>query len=154
MKGLYPLGELTRYPIIGVEEVVMTEEERRTTVTQEPAQAAGTAAQSTVVERTSRPSGGETARRVLILIFGIIQILIALRFVLLLIDADEANALVSFILNLSQIFVAPFEGVLGTDAIAAQGSILDIAAIVAFVGWSLLELILLWATNIFRRERT
>jgi len=42
--------------------------------------------------------------------------------------------------------------VLRTDALAAQGSILDIAAIVAFVGWSLLELILLWATNIFRRE--
>ena len=132
----------------------MTEEERRTTVTEETTQpAAGTAAQSTVVERTSRPSGGETARRVLILIFGIIQILIGLRFVLLLIDADEANALVSFILNLSQIFVAPFEGVLRTDGLAAQGSYLDIAAIVAFIGWSILELILLWATNIFRRER-
>lgn len=130
----------------------MTEEERRTTVTQEPTETAGGAAQSTTTRREIRPSGGETTRRVLILIFGIIQILIGLRFVLLLIDADEANALVSAILNFSQLFVGPFEGVLRTDALAAQGSILDIAAIVAFVGWSLLELILLWATNIFRRE--
>ena len=130
----------------------MTEEERRTTVTQEPSETVGGAAQSTVVQRTSRPSGGETTRRVLILIFGIIQILIGLRFVLLLIDADEANGLVSAILNFSQLFVGPFEGVLRTNGLAAQGSYLDFAAVVAFIGWSILELILLWATNIFRRE--
>jgi len=130
----------------------MTEEERRTTVTQEPTDTAGASAQSTTVRREVRPSGGETFRRVVILIFGIIQILIGLRFVLLLIDADEANALVSAILNLSQIFVGPFEGVLKTDGLAAQGSYLDITAIVAFIGWSLLELILIWGARIFRRE--
>jgi hypothetical protein len=45
-----------------------------------------------VVERG--PSGGEFARRVVVLIFGLIQVLIALRFVLLLLDAREANAMV------------------------------------------------------------
>ena len=130
----------------------MTEEERRTTVTQEPTPAAGPAAQSTVVERTSRPSGGETARRIVVLIFGIIQVLIVTRIVLLLIDAQESNALVSAIYSFSQLFVAPFEGVLGTDALAASGSILDLAALVALAGWSILELIILWAINIFRRE--
>lgn len=133
-------------------EVVMTEEERRTTVTQEPTDTGGGSAQSTTTRREMRPSGGETFRRVVILIFGIIQILIGLRIVLLLIDADEANALVSAILNFSQLFVGPFEGVLRTDGLAAQGSYLDIAAIVAFVGWSLLELILIWGAKIFRRE--
>jgi hypothetical protein len=129
----------------------MTEEERRTTVTQEPtATAAG--AQSTTTRREVRPSRGETFRRVVILIFGIIQIVIGLRFVLLLIDADEANGLVSAILNFSQLFVGPFEGVLRTDGLAAQGSYLDITAIVAFIGWSLLELILIWGARIFRRE--
>lgn len=130
----------------------MTEEERRTTVTQEPSETAGGAAQSTVTRREIRPSRGETFRRVVILIFGIIQILIGLRFVLLLIDADEANGLVNAILNFSQLFVAPFEGVLRTDYLAAQGSYLDISAIVAFIGWSLLELILIWGAGIFRRE--
>lgn len=132
----------------------MTQEEQRTVVTEERRDAPGAATSgvATTSKTTMRPSGGETTRRVVVLIFGIIQVLIGLRFVLLLIDADEANALVSAILNFSQIFVGPFEGVLRTDALAEQGSILDIAAIVALVGWSILELIILWAVNIFRRE--
>jgi hypothetical protein len=91
-------------------------------------------------------------RRVVILLFGLVQIVIAARFVLLLVDAREANGLVSGILNVSQLFVAPFEGILRTDAIHAAGSVLDITAIVAFVGWTILELIVLWAIGIFRRE--
>jgi len=130
----------------------MTEEERRTTVTQESTDTGGGSARSTTTRREVRPSGGETFRRVVILIFGIIQILIGLRFVLLLIDADEANGLVNAILSFSQLFVGPFEGVLRTDGLAAQGSYLDISAIVAFVGWSLLEAVLIWGAKIFRRE--
>src|SRR5262245_10890533 len=93
------------------------------------------------------PSGGEVARRVIVAIFGILQIVIALRIVLLLLDAREANALVAFILNLSQLFVAPFEGVFRTNALTQGGSILDIAAIAALVGWSVLEAILLWIVS-------
>jgi hypothetical protein len=85
-------------------------------------------------------------------VFGLVQVVIGLRFVLLLLDAREGNALVSGILNISQLFVAPFEGILRTDALEASGSILDITAIVAFVGWTILELIVLWAVGIFRRE--
>jgi hypothetical protein len=99
-----------------------------------------------------RPSGGEFARRVVVLLFGIVQVLIGLRIVLLLLDAREANAIVKGILDLSQIFVAPFDGILRTDALHASGSTLDITAIVAFVGWSILELIVIWAVSIFRRE--
>ena len=98
------------------------------------------------------PSGGEMARRIVVLVFGIIQVLIVTRVVLLLIDAQESNALVSGIYAFSQLFVAPFEGVLGTDALAASGSIFDLAALVALAGWSILELIILWAVNVFRRE--
>jgi hypothetical protein len=130
----------------------MTEEERRTVATEEPA-ASGEGSRLTS-RRTveSRPSGGELARRVVVLIFGLIQILIALRFVLLLLDAREANSIVKSILDLSQLFVAPFEGILRTDALHASGSTLDITAIVAFVGWTILELIVIWAVSIFRRE--
>ncbi|MBI3747017.1 MAG: hypothetical protein HY264_10950 [Chloroflexi bacterium] len=101
---------------------------------------------------TSRPGGSEMTRRVITLLFGLVQVLIGLRIVLLLLDAREANGLVSGILNLSQIFVAPFEGILRTDALHSAGSILDITAIVAIVGWTILELIILWAVGIFRRE--
>ena len=54
------------------------------------------------------------ARRIVVLVFGLIQLVIGARIVLLLLDAREANALVSGILNVSQVFVAPFEGILRT----------------------------------------
>ena len=54
-------------------------------------------------------------------------------------------------MNVSQLFVAPFEGILRTDAMHSAGSTLDIAAIVAFVGWTILELVVIWAVGIFRR---
>ena len=50
------------------------------------------------------------AGRVVIFLFGIIQVFIILRIVLLLLNAREGNDLVSFILNTSQIFVGPFKG--------------------------------------------
>jgi hypothetical protein len=98
------------------------------------------------------PSGGELVRRIVVLVFGIIQILIVLRIVLLLLDAREANDIVRAILNASQIFVAPFDGIFRTNALTAGGSILDIAAIAALVGWSVLEMIVLWIADVFRRE--
>ncbi|MDP9468355.1 MAG: YggT family protein [Chloroflexota bacterium] len=91
-------------------------------------------------------------RRVVILLFGLIQIVIGLRIVLLVMDAREGNALVSFILDFSQLFVGPFDGILKTNALEAGGSILDLAAIVALVGWTILELIVLWTIGLFRRQ--
>ena len=119
---------------------------------------AGTTPASDAVRTESRrtirtgPSGAETTRRIIVLIFGLIQIVIGARIVLLLLDAREANGLVSGILDISQLFVAPFEGILRTDALTSAGSILDVTAIVAFVGWTVLELIVIWAVGIFRRE--
>ena len=55
------------------------------------------------------PGGSEMGRRIVVLVFGLIQIVIGARFVLLLLDAREANGLVSGILNLSQLFVAPLK---------------------------------------------
>jgi hypothetical protein len=100
----------------------------------------------------SGPGGSEMARRIIVLLFGLIQIVIGLRIVLLLLDARTGNALVSGILDVSKIFVAPFEGILNSNALTAGGSTLDVAAVVAFVGWSVLELIAIWAIGIFRRE--
>lgn len=112
------------------------------------------ATRTSVVSETAtmQPSGGEVARRVVTLIFGIIQTFIVLRIVLLLLDAREGNALVQFILDVSQIFVAPFVGIFNNDALRASGSVLDIAAIAALVGWTILEFIVLWVVNIARRE--
>ena len=131
-----------------------------TVVTQVPATAAGqeTPAVRETVRTDSRritrtgPGGSEMARRVIVLVFGLIQLLIGARIVLLLLDAREANALVAGILDVSQVFVAPFEGILRTDSLNAAGSTLDVAAVVALVGWTVIELVVLWAVGIFRRE--
>jgi hypothetical protein len=115
------------------------------------------AGQETVQTERSRitrtgPGGSEMTRRIVVLVFGLIQIVIVARIVLLVLDAREANGLVSGILNISQVFVGPFEGILRTNNLHSQGSILDLAAVVALVGWSILEMIVLWIAGIFRRE--
>jgi hypothetical protein len=129
---------------------------RRTVVTNETATPAvvDPATTTDVVDRTTvvTPSGGELLRRIVVLIFGLIQTLIVLRIVLLLLNAREGNDIVRFILDASQVFVAPFIGIFNSDALHAGGSVLDIAAIAALVGWTVLEWIVLWAVNVFRRE--
>jgi hypothetical protein len=127
----------------------------QTVTTQEPATASGqstTSTQSSHVSATG-PGGSEMIRRVVMLIFGLIQIVIGLRFVFLLLNAREANGIVSGILNLSQPFVAPFEGILRTNGLASHGNFFDVTAIVAIVGWTILELIVIWAVGIFRRQQ-
>ena len=139
------------------------DQEDRTVVTQTPPVVAGqetvpaAARQETVrtdSRRTTRsgPGGPEMTRRIIVLLFGVIQIVIGVRIVLLLLDARTGNALVSGILDVSQVFVGPFEGILKTNALSSGGSTLDVAAVVAFVGWTILELIVIWAVGIFRRE--
>jgi len=136
----------------------------QTVVTQEPTvvavgEPAPTATSQETVRTDSRqitrtgPGGSEMARRIIVLVFGLIQVVIGLRIVLLLLDARTGNALVSGILDISKIFVAPFEGILNSNALTAGGSTLDVAAVVAFVGWTILELIVIWAVGIFRRQQ-
>jgi hypothetical protein len=113
-----------------------------------------TVTQGSVVSETVRrsPSGAETARRVVVFLFGIIQALIVVRIVLLLADANQANQLVRFIYDTSSFFVGPFEGILNTNAVRAGASIFDIAALVALVGWTILEFLIIAGIGIARRE--
>jgi hypothetical protein len=128
----------------------------RTVVTEGPPQAAGQDTVSTDHRRTTTtaagPSGPELARRIVVLVFGLIQLVIGARIVLLLLDAREANGLVSGILSVSQVLVTPFDGILRTDALHASGSTLDLTAIVALVGVTVIELVILWAIGLFRRQ--
>jgi len=126
----------------------------QTVVTREPTGTGGqqTTRTDSVRTATGGPGASEMTRRIIVLVFGLIQLVIGARIVLLLLDAREANGLVSGILNISQLFVAPFDGILRTDSLHAAGSVLDITAIVAFVGWTVVELIAIWAVGLLRRE--
>jgi len=127
--------------------------ERRVVTRNDPGYVAPAGTGEVVEQTTVAPSGGEMLRRVVTLIFGIIQTLIVLRIVLLLLNAREGNDIVQFILNASQPFVAPFVGLFNVpDQLHASGSVLDIAAVAALVGWTILEAIVIWAVNIMRRE--
>jgi hypothetical protein len=119
-----------------------------------PVYADQTVSHGTVVSERVRhsPSGAETARRVIVFLFGLVQALIGVRIVLLLADANQGNAIVRFIYDASAIFVAPFEGVLHTNAVQAGVSILDIAALVAIIGWTILEFLIIAGIGIMRRE--
>jgi hypothetical protein len=99
-----------------------------------------------------RPSNNETTRRIVVLVFGLVQIVIGLRIVLLLLDARTGNLLVSIINNVGGALAAPFQGILRISAVSAGGSVLDVAAVVALVGWTIVELIVLWSLAIFRHE--
>jgi len=83
-------------------------------------------------------------QRVAELVFGAIQAVVALRITLLLLDANPNNGLVAAIYRVSGAAVEPFRGVLRIDRISAgTGSVLDVAAVVALVAWSLIELLTL-----------
>ncbi|MDQ3448585.1 MAG: YggT family protein [Chloroflexota bacterium] len=102
-------------------------------------------------EVTYRSSGNSVLQRLIIFIFALIQGLLILRIVLLLVAARERNDLVAFIYNLSDIFVAPFRGILGQNQIPAGDTALDVSAIVALIGWTIIELIILGFLRVFRR---
>lgn len=99
---------------------------------------------------TTTPTAPTLAARVVTAVFTVIQVVIGLRIVLLLVDAREGNALVAGLLALSEPLVAPFEGVLRTNALESGGAVLDVAAIVALVGWTLLELVILAVLRVGR----
>ena len=133
----------------------MTVQEQRSVTTDAPITTESGARSNRTVTRRQldvRPSNNESARRITILVFGLIQIVIGLRIVLLLLDARAGNVLVSIINNLGGILVAPFQGILRISAVSSGGSVLDVAAVVALVGWTIIELIVIWSLGIFRRE--
>jgi hypothetical protein len=125
-------------------------EEQRTVSTTRSSDYPATRDTLVTVRRT--PTAVEVLRRVVIFLFGLVQFVVILRMVGLLIDANRDNAIVRFVYDTSAIFVAPFEGVLNTNALHAGGSVLDIAAIVALVGWSVLEALIVAGISILDRE--
>jgi hypothetical protein len=95
------------------------------------------------------------ARRVVALLFGILFVLLILRIVLLALGANEGNGIVDGIYGASEPFVAPFRGVFTLDEIRPVGrSVFDVAALVALIGWVLIELLILAILNIGDRTRT
>jgi uncharacterized protein YggT (Ycf19 family) len=96
------------------------------------------------VDTATGPGPLYWARRVLSLLFGILAVLIGLRILLLLLVANQQNAVVDFVYGITEPFVAPFRGIFSFDTVTpGGGSVLDIAAVVALIGWLLIYLLLM-----------
>jgi hypothetical protein len=106
--------------------------------------------------RVTRYSQGPAAllEKALVLIFSLIELVIVLRIVLLLLAAREGNALVQTVYNLSEIFVAPFRGILRIDEVQAGVVALDFGAIVALIGWLIIEVVVVAIVRMFRPTAT
>lgn len=105
-------------------------------------------------EVTYRPNPLRTVERLVVFLFGLIQLLIVLRIVLLLVAARQGNDLVATIYNVSEIFVAPFRGILRIEEVQAGATALDVGAIVALIAWFIIELIVLALLRVFRPSQT
>jgi uncharacterized protein YggT (Ycf19 family) len=89
------------------------------------------------------------------LVFGILQTLLLLRVLLLLLIANDDNTIVAGILAVTDPFVEPFRGMFRLDHVSGRsGSVLDIAALVALVGWTLVEALIVAVLRLGDRHRT
>ncbi len=114
---------------------------------------------STAVRTTERayvppgPGAATVLGRFVKFLFGVLQVALILRIILLLLVANVGNDVVQLILSVTDPFVEPFRGMFQIDRVTAdQGSRLDIAAIVALIGWSLVELLILALLRVFDRR--
>jgi uncharacterized protein YggT (Ycf19 family) len=95
----------------------------------------------------------DTIRRLVYLLFGVLQALLVLRIVLLLLNANEGNDLVAFIVGITDPFVAPFRGMFSLDEVgSAAGSVLDVAAVIALIAWTLVEALVLGIVSLADRR--
>ena len=85
---------------------------------------------------TRRAAGVERAKQVIYFIFGVINVLLVMRFVLLLFGANQASSFVSLIYGLSRPFALPFQRIFAEPAF--DGSVIEWAALVGIVVYSLI----------------
>ena len=93
-------------------------------------------------ERVSVPSPAarrvadvSRAKQILYFVFGAIEALLAVRFALLLLGANEASGFVRLIYGLSRPFVLPFQGIFGEPTLGA--SVLEWASLVGIIVYAL-----------------
>lgn len=114
------------------------------------------AVEPAVVEHRPAPATGvDTIRRIVWLLFGVLQVMLILRILLLLLNANEGNDLVALIVGVTDPFVQPFRGMFRLDEVSgSSGSVLDVAAVIALVAWTLVEALVLGIVSLADRRAT
>lgn len=107
--------------VVTTEPVVATVVDRQETVAYDPYDRRGRSVQR--------------ATQAIYLVFGLLESLIAIRFVLRLLGANPDAGFAEFIYGITRGFLAPFNGLFGTPSF--EGSVLEIHSIVAIVVYAL-----------------
>jgi uncharacterized protein YggT (Ycf19 family) len=97
-----------------------------------------------IVHEDEHTYGAVIARRVILYILDVLEVLLAFRFFLRLLAANPASPFVSFIYAVTEPFVFPFRGIF--PQIAASGAVLEWAVLLAMVvyaviAWGIVRLI-------------
>ncbi len=113
------------------------QEEQQTTEVQETAtRDDGARVQRSTVAQATRSSGVVILQRIVWFIVGVINALLAIRFVLLLLGANHSAGFVDFIYGITSIFVAPFVGIFGEPTYGKF--MFDVSSLLAIVIYSLI----------------
>ena len=105
-----------------------------------------TAAVTTEVK--SEASKSQTVEYIIYFILGLIDVLLVFRFILKLTGANTASGFVTFIYDLTRVFILPFEGIFskGSAEVLETTSVFEPATLVAIVvygilAWGIVKLI-------------
>jgi hypothetical protein len=82
--------------------------------------------------------------RVVMFVFGVIEVLIAIRFVFTLLGANAEAGFVNLVHDLSSVFMAPFNAIFNTQTVAGatfEWSALVAIAVYALIGWGIVALV-------------
>jgi uncharacterized protein YggT (Ycf19 family) len=75
--------------------------------------------------------------RIIYFVMGVLEVLLALRFLFRVINAETTNGLVNFVYNFTAPFVAPFNGIFNDQSLQ-RGSLIEISTLLAMVLYSIL----------------
>jgi uncharacterized protein YggT (Ycf19 family) len=101
---------------------------------------------------TRRYNGLDRTAQVIYFLLGLLEIVLAVRFIFRLLGASTANGFANFIFNVSTPFVAPFNGIFNDQALSRVGvfeiSTLLAMVIYALIAWGIVKLMyVLFAPN-------
>lgn len=116
----------------------MQEETQQTEVRESVSQDGNATVQRQTVSKSSKMSSIVLAQRIVWFIVGVVNVMIALRFVLLLLGANPDAGFTDFIYSTSAPLVAPFVGIFGEPAYGK--SVFEISSLLAILVYVLVGL--------------
>ena len=95
--------------------------------------------------------GNLKARKIVYYVLGVLEVLLAFRFFLKLLGANDGGTFVSFIYTISGFFIAPFNAIF--SSVATNGNILEPATIIAMIVYALIAYGIVMLIKIYKAPK-